>query len=492
MRRSTRDPRRRAHPLPWTLLLALLVLASGCISLADDAEEVQIPEPPSDLEAIYSVSVDDRPLMTVAVDGFDASTARLGDDTTRSAVALELSYQREGWRDWTLTLHHTPDGERLLGAQLTCQGEAGGEIEEACPRNDPEEYQLVHHDAYDAPGLLGLGPFVGTGIHPGDSGSIELWDPVDPGELGWTATAASVDREAPCVEVTYNWTEPGAKTPIPTAPYNRSITACQGIPLPVELSVGPILWQLESVTDGGEPLEASGPGPDDPPVRATSSSCSVDFPPHNETQLPSPTYMEWAEENDSTVSTWVQEHPDGFAFPSVAHASTSGEEGTTSNAYNVVGSLLLFDPEERSMRYLWMEEQHQQTLILEESEFQETEEFGSSSGIPPMARMCPDEAVELAGITSAVEDRLVDSTVQDTFLAPEMMAGIQGSGPWIWPYQMDRDAWEPIRELFEPTTWPYRAYVNYIPSDGRVALLDAASVDPAGDWIRWLELEDPG
>lgn len=488
---SPRD--RQTSRLPSTagsVLLSLFLVSAGCLSLQTDTG-VRIPSAPAEIEGSYLVTLREKPLLDVGVRGFDQAQTMLGDGARVDSRTLELSYSRPGWRAWTLTLHHRSEGQRLLGATLECSGTDGGEVREACPRNNAERYSLILPDAAGAPGMLGLGPFLGETLEPGTGGSLDLWDPVDPGKLHWGAVA-NPDRDG-CVELSLTLNNRTTKTPLPTLPYNRTLTACQGIPLPVEMSAGPIHWRLQDWGAADASLEAQGAAPTLPEPRPSTRDCSIDFPAHDNKTLPMRTYMSWAVENDRIVSEWAAAHPNGFALPSVGYAVTTGR-GISSNSYVVAGDLFLYDPDEGSLLPLMMKEEHQRTLVVEESTFHQSEPYGSgdpATGLPPFDPMCPEDLVDLDALAQTLGDRLPPpATVNEAFLMPELMWGLQGFGPWTWPYQTEqRSDWTPVREIYQPSPWPYRAYVNYVPDDDGVALLDAAAMDPGGEWVRWVERE---
>lgn len=480
---------RSGQGLVVPVLLSLLFLSAGCTSF-EFQDAVHIPDPPSELEATYAVSLENEHLLNVTVEGLGDRAASLGDGSTQQGTALELRYDRPGWRTWRLELVHAPGLEELREARLRCQGEDTEDVRQACPRNNPERYELALYDAAGAPGMLGLGPFLGSELTEGDTGRIDVWDPADPGTLSWAATPTSDPDEPSCLRLDLNWTDPTAKTPVPTLPYERSLRACEGVPLPVKITSGPIHWELKDWNSSGDVPQRSHQPANLPPPRDEAGECSTTYPAHDDTTLPAPPYMAWAKENDNIISDWTQAHPRGFAFPSVADALTTGE-GTTSNSYVVKGVLLLYDPAENSLLALNMGEEHRRTLFIENSSFQQSEHLGSgepTTGLPPMDRMCPASGIAMGDLTDTVRARLPSSAnVRSTFLAPELMWGLQGLGPWTWPYQTED--WEPVRNAFAPPAWPYRGYVTYLPDDRGVGLLDAAAIDPAGEWIRWLERE---
>jgi len=471
------------------LLLASIALA-GCLGSASPAD-VDVPRFPQEVTAVYDVRLDGETVMNVTVQGTEQAVTQLGDESRQESVKLTIKYEREGHREWKLELHHIEDGSRLLTADLQCSGQAGEEFRKACPSNNPETYSLWLPDAFSAPGMLGLGPFLGETVQMGDEGRLDLWDPVDPGSIAWQAHKATNRDNRSCVNLNFEISNQAAKTPISTLPYNRSLVTCDGLPVPVELSAGPIKWELRDWRSEGtrsSSMEANLPSK---PIRGGLDECSIDFPPHNKTKLPSPNYMEWAQDNDSNVQEWLQNHPDGFAFPSVAHSSTTGS-GTTSNSYVVQGLLVLFDEESGSGLVLAMTEEHRRTLVLEESSFEQSDRLGTISGIPEPDEHCPREEVEMTELTSTIEANLPDGIcARSTFLAPELGAGIQGLTPWASPYQPTDEGQPDTRDVFNPPSWPYRAYVTHFTCDGGAGVLTAASLDPAGDWIRWVEQDPP-
>lgn len=473
-------------------VVAFSLLTSGCISiLPEEQETVSVPEPPGELTASYQVLQGGSPLLNVTVEGFDETEATLGTGESEAATSLRVTYHRPGWRTWDLELRHGEDLESLLQAQLSCEGQETEELQKTCPRNNAETYKLDHRDAAGAPGLLGLGPFLGDDIHAGESGTLPIWDPVDPGTLSWTARSSETPTQKECLSVDLIWEDQSAKTPLPTLPYNRTMRVCEGVPLPVQLSAGPIEWQLSSWKASGTLEQDETPRTPLPETRATSTDCTVRYPSHNGTTLPMRAYMDWAQDQDPIVSSWVDGHPEGFALPSVAKAMTTGE-GTTSNAYVVEGMLFLLDPTGPSILSLTMSEEHRRTLVVEESSFEESEHLGSSEpvSLPEVDRQCPTGPISMPDLTQTIEEQLPDSALVDTtFLAPEQMWGLQGLGPWTWPYA--GDGWEEAREVFQPPAWPYRGYVTYLPQEMGVGALVAASIDPGGDWMRWIEQDPP-
>lgn len=489
----------------WMLIVALSLPGfAGCLSPSTPEVTVRLPLAPAHLEATYEVRWEGSPYVLEAkVDGFRASSAYRGDGSLVQAPSLrvEVILEDQGIRyQFDLQLHHGPSG-RLLTASITCTAtESDGGAPGSCNVGGFNS-TLMLPDAEGAPGELGLGPFLGTRLHPGDTMQVPLPDPATPTWVEWKVLEAPRNEGRPCV-----WLQAEkphtAKTLLPLAPAWGRLLACDGNPLPIRMEQGPLALQLLRWSSNGLAEESRTPPV---PMPAPNPVCKIRLPLDDNDTLTSDAYMSWARDNDPFVHDWLQNHPAGIALPGFGRTLPEAHPRPLQTR-TLEGLLVLHDPEPGTLLPRIMSASRPQALgvgspvpIMAPSQGLGSNE---SLSVAPQKGDCSGGEADLAPLaTRLINETRFRLTNYAAFVAPEAYGGWQGSLKTLMPLGflvLGTGSTTAPPEL-ESDPWPARAYVSFIPdlcpppsgtelACSYAATVLGASADPGSGWIRWIEI----
>ena len=445
-------------------LVGYLALA-GCIH---HQTVVAIPSVLATLDATYHVDVDGQPAAT--------ATLHLANPD------FSIHWSAPGRPAWDIHLILQGDG-RLHDARYDCHGSPSA----PCPGATAEAYSLRIPDAKDAPGYLGLGPFLGKHLTVGSHLVVSVWDPTGNFSVAWDVLAAAPLADGtPCV-----WLEsqqPATpKTASPFFPYWGRLEACSGYALPLQLSEGKVHWVLAQAAGDGR-WDAPPATNDGRPVG--SPICAMGLPPDGPTRLPSNAYLDWARSNDDFIGSWFAQHPEGQALTSLGLGNASST--AVMQTYPIWAPLFLYDPvsatvSPRTMKAAWTE-----TLLgPPKQEFQASQEWATASHVPTNPRPCTTSATSLDVLMAGIDGE----TPEAMFLAPELGRSETGGLPTAWPLEGaagKSHSSSGFLAAFGSAAFPLRVYAiapKQVSSNGGMSIqvLEFTCIDPGTGLVRWQE-----